>query len=52
MYVRPDTFGRPSIRRRLRLRRQTHRHILFILYTVIAAIFNNKYNIILVFQVQ
>lgn len=28
MYVRPDTFSRPSIRRRLRLRRQTHRHIL------------------------
>lgn len=41
MYVRPDTFGRLSIRHRLRRRRRhpTHRHI--ILY-IIAAIFNNN----------
>lgn len=42
-HVRPETFGRPSVRHRRR-RHSTHGHIYIIIY--IAAIFNNKYYIL------
>jgi len=53
-HVRPETFGRPSVRHRLRRRRrrhltQGHIYIIYthiIIYTYIAAIFNNKYYIL------
>lgn len=44
-HIRPETFGRPSVRHRRRRRRRhsTHGHI-YIIY--IADIFNNKYYIL------